>query len=103
MLQKQQDRFCRENHVQLPPVQARLNYLTLLLFYKIKSKLSPLYLQRLLAQACGTSSHYHLRGHKFPVQTVRSPRALKAFLPRSIIMWTDLFQTSRQYQNCCVV
>ena len=37
MLQKLQDRFCRENHVTLPPVQARLNYLTLLLFYKIKT------------------------------------------------------------------
>ena len=35
MLQKLQDRFCRGNHVKLPPVQARLNYLTLLLFYKI--------------------------------------------------------------------
>ena len=35
-LQKLQDRFCQENHVKLPPVQARFNYLTLLLFYKIK-------------------------------------------------------------------
>ena len=89
MLQKLQDRFCRENHVKLPPVQARLNYLTLLLFYKIKNKLSPPYLQRLLPQACSTSSHYHLRGHKFPVPTVRSSHALKAFLPRSIILWND--------------
>ena len=38
ILQKLQDRFCRENHVKLPPVQARFNYLTLLLFYKIKKK-----------------------------------------------------------------
>ena len=30
-LQKLQDRFCRENQVKLPPVEARLNYLTLLL------------------------------------------------------------------------
>ena len=59
MLQKLQDRFCRENHVKLPPVQARFNYLTLLLFYKIKKKkLSPMYLQRLLPQACSASSHY---------------------------------------------
>ena len=35
ILQKLQDRFCRENHVKLPPVKARFNYLTLLLFYKI--------------------------------------------------------------------
>ena len=90
ILQKLQDRFCRENHVRLPPVQARFIYLTLLLFYKIKNKLSPLYLERLLPQACSTSSHYHLRGHKFPVPTVRSSRALKAFLPRSIILWNDL-------------
>ena len=90
MLQKLQDRFCQESHVTLPPVQARLNYLTLLLFYKIKNKLSPPYLQRLLPQACGTSSHYHRRGHKFPVPTVRSSRELKAFLLRSIILWNDL-------------
>ena len=83
-------RFCRENHVKLPPVQARFIYLTLLLFYKIKNKLSPMYLERLLPQACSTSSHYHLRGHNFPVPTVRSSRALKAFLPRSIILWNDL-------------
>ena len=31
-----------------------------------KNKLSPMYLQRLLPQACSTSSHYHLRGHNFP-------------------------------------
>ena len=36
-LQKLQDRFCRENQVKLPPVQARFNYLTLLLFFKIKT------------------------------------------------------------------
>ena len=52
ILQKLQDRFCRENHVKLPPVQARFIYLTLLLFYKIKNKLSPMYLERLLPQAC---------------------------------------------------
>ena len=40
--------------------------------------------------ACGTSSCHHLRGHKFPVPTVTSSRALKAFLPRSIILWNDL-------------
>ena len=88
MLQKLQDRFC--HHVTLPPVQARLNYLTLLLFYKIKNKLSPLYLQRLLPQACGMSSRYHLCGLKFPVPTVRSSRALKTFLPRSIFLWNNL-------------
>ena len=49
-----------------------------------------MYLERLLPQACSTSSHYHLRGHNFPVPTVRSSRALKAFLPRSIILWNDL-------------
>ena len=86
MLQKLQDRFCRENQVKLPPVQARLNNLTLLLFFKIKNKLLPPYLQRLLPQACGASSRYNLRGHKFPTPTVRSSRALKAFLPRSIIL-----------------
>ena len=90
MLQKLQDFFCRENHVKLPPVQATFNYLTLLLFYKIKNKLSPMYLQRLLLPACSASSHYHLRGHNFPLPTVRSSRALKAFLPRSIILWNDL-------------
>ena len=78
------------SHVKLPPVQARFIYLTLLLFYKIKNKLSPMYLRRLLPQACSTSSHYHLRGHNFPVPTVRSSRALTAFLPRSIILWNDL-------------
>ena len=90
VLQKLQDPFCRENEVKLPPVQARLKYLTLLLFYKIKNKLSPPYLQRLLPQACGTSSQYHLRGQKFSVPTVRLSRALKASLPRSIILWNDL-------------
>ena len=90
MLQKLQDRFCRENQVKLSPVLARFNYLTLLLFFKIKNKLSPPYLQRLLPQACGTSSRYNLRGHKFSIPTVRSSRALKTFLPRSIILWNDL-------------
>ena len=90
MVQKLQDSFCLGNYVKLPPVQARFNYLTLLLFYKIKNKLSPMYLQRLLPQACSMSSHYHLRGLNFPVPTVRSSRAFKAFLPRSIILWNDL-------------
>ena len=90
ILQKLQDRFCRENHVKLRPVQARLNYLTLLLFYMIRNKLSPMYLQRLLPQAYSMSSRYHLRGHNFPVPTVRSSRASKACLPRSIILWNDL-------------
>ena len=44
-------------------------------------------LTTLPTQACGTSSHYHPRGHKFPIPTVRPSRALKAFLPRSIILW----------------
>ena len=57
---------------------------------KIKNKLSPMYLRRLLPRACSTSSHYHVRGHNFPVPTVRSSRALKDFLPRSIILWNDL-------------
>ena len=95
VLQKLQDRFCRENLVKLPPVQARLNYLTLLLFYKIKNKLSSLYLQRLLPQACGASSHYHLPGHKFPIPTMRSFDALKAFLPRSIFCGMTCPQTFR--------
>ena len=45
-LQKVQDHFCRESKVKRPPVQTRLNYLTLLPFYKIKNKLSPPNLQR---------------------------------------------------------
>ena len=76
-------------------------YLTLLLFCKIKNKLSPPYLQRLLPQACGTSSRYHLRGHKFPVPTVRSSRALKAVIPKSIILWNDLpgdIKADRKYE-----
>ena len=104
ILQKLQDRFCRENHVRLPPVQARFIYLTLLLFYKIKNKLSPMYLERLLPHwACSTSSHYHLRGHNFPVPTVRSSRALKAFLPRSIILWEWFAPGHPGTENCCVV
>ena len=42
ILQKLQDQFCWENHVKLSPVQARFNYLTLLLFYKIKKTSSRL-------------------------------------------------------------
>ena len=90
VLQKLHDHFCRENEVNLPPVQAILDYFTLLLFYKLKNKLSPLYLQRLLPQTCGTSSRYHLHGQKFLVPTVRSSRALKAFIPISIMLWNDL-------------
>ena len=90
ILQKLQDRLCRENQVKLPPVQARFNYLTFLLFFKIKNKFSPPYLQRLLPQVCGTSSRYKLSGHKLPIPTVRSSRALKAFLSRSIILRNDL-------------
>ena len=90
VLQKLQDRFCRENSIKLPPVQARLDYLTLLLLYKIKSKLTPLYLQSLLPETCGTSSRYHLRGQKFPVPAVRTSQALRSFLPRSIVLWNDL-------------
>ena len=97
-----------ENKVKLPPVQASLNYLTLVLFYKIKkNKLSPPYLQRLLPKACGISSHYHLRGQKFLTPTVRSSRALKAFLPRSIIVWNDLppdIQALRTVKSCtCII
>ena len=90
VLQKLQDRFCRENQVKLPPVQARPNHLALLLVYKIKNKLSHPCLQCLPPQACSMSSQYHLHRHNFPVPTVMSSRALKAFLPRSILLWNDL-------------
>ena len=67
--------------------QYKQDSITLLCCYfsRSKNKLAPPYPQRLLPQACGASSQYHLRGHKFPVSTVRSTRALmKAFLPRSM-------------------
>ena len=80
--------WMRKNRIDLLSILQLLGFQVLL--YKIKNKPSPLYLRRLLPQACSTSSHYHLRGHNFPVPTVRSSRTLKAFLPRSIILWNDL-------------
>ncbi len=89
-LQKLQDKFCRRHNVQLTPLETRFRYHTLVLFFKIKSALSPSYLLHLLPSSFNSATSYDLRKTVYPVPGVFRKTTLSSFLPRAIIWWNSL-------------
>ena len=78
-LVKLQDRFCRRHQIRLPPMKARFEYHTAVLFFKMKSILSPTYLANLLPASIRQSSRYSLRKCVFPVPSVNKSSSLSSF------------------------
>ncbi len=89
-LQKLQNRFCRRHHVHLTPLETRFRYHTLVLFFKIKAELAPLYLSDLLPSSFNSATSYSLRRQVYPVPSVTRKTTLSSFFPRGIIWWNNL-------------
>ena len=88
-LKKLQRSFCRSHGVSLPPLQTRFDYFTLMLFYKIRMRLSPQSLQNMLPNP-SSHSGYQFRKLSYPVPKVKKSSTLASFFPRAIILWNDL-------------
>ena len=88
-LKKLQRSFCRSHGVSLPPLQTRFDYFTLMLFYKIRMRLSPQSLQNMLPNP-SSHSGYQFRKLSYPVPKVKKSLTLASFFPRAIILWNDL-------------
>ena len=77
-----QDKFCRRHQIRLPPLKARFEYHTAVLFFKMNSNLSSTYLANLLPASKRQSSKYNLRKCVFPVPSVSksssSPKNISA-------------------------
>ena len=88
-LVKLQENFCRRHDLQMPSLQQRFAYHTLVLFYKLHSHRAPLYLTSLLP-SLSSNSGYPFRKLSYPVPLVKKTSTLSSFIPRSIILWNDL-------------
>ncbi len=89
-LRRLHERFCRHFQVNLPPLQQRFSYHTLLLFFKIRMKISPEYLSAILPDTLSNSSRYSLRRHVYPVPRLNKVSTYADFFPRAIILWNTL-------------
>ena len=90
---KLQEGFCRRHGIHLPPFQRRVDYHTLLLFFKMKIRSTPHYLSSLIPLSTASLSGYSLRKTSFPVPVVSRKSTLSSFLPRAIILWNALPST----------
>ena len=73
-LKKLQRSFCRSHGVSLPPLQTRFDYFTLMLFYKIRMRLSPQSLQNMLPNP-SSHSGYQFRKMPYPIpKVILSPK-----------------------------
>ena len=88
-LQKLQERFCRRHHVHITPLGTRFKYHTLLLFFKIKAKMSPSYLSSSLPKPINQSTSYNLRKTIYPVHLVNRKSSLTSFYRRAVILWNS--------------
>ena len=89
-LQKLQERFCRRHQVHMSPLDTRFKYHTLVLFFKIKAKMSPSYLSSSLPKSINQSTTYNLRKTIYPVPLVNRKSSLTSFYPRALILWNSL-------------
>ena len=74
--------LCRSHDVSLPPLQTRFDYFTLMLFYKIRMRLSPQSLQNMLPNP-SSHSGYQFRKMSYPVPKVKKSSTLASFFSKS--------------------
>ena len=89
---KLQKKFCRRHGIDIVSLNVRFSYPTLLLFYQIKSKISPTYLSSVLPRSLKESSGYNLRRTVYPVPILNRQSSFKSFYPRVVILWNSLPQ-----------
>ena len=89
-LQRLQDSFCKRHWIRLPPLEARFDYHSLVLLYKMRSNLVPPYLCTLLPRRVSATTGYSFRKSWYPVPATRKSSTLASFLPRSIVLWNAL-------------
>ena len=81
--------FCRRNGTALPSLQARFDYHTLVMFYKIHTKQAPSYLTSLLPPLSSRSGYaFRKLSYRFP--TVSRTSTLNSFFPRAVALWIAL-------------
>ena len=78
----------RKRH--MPALDQRLTCHTLILFFKIKTHLSPSYLSEILPQSFTRTTEYNLRGNNYPVPYLRRKKSYASFFPRAIVQWNNL-------------
>ena len=61
-----QNRFCKTHGIQLLDLQKRFDFLTLMLFFKMRSKKCPQYLQNWLPPIFKATTSYNLRSNRYP-------------------------------------
>ena len=88
-LEQLQASFARRHQLALPSLQSRFAYHSLVLFFKIRLKVAPNYLNTLLP-SLSSSSGYSFRKLSYPVPIVAKSMTLQSFFPRSIILWNTL-------------
>lgn len=89
-LLKLQEKFCKRHRLTLPALNTRLEYHTLLLFFKIRQNTTPSYLSAILPRTFNDSTTYRLRKMNYPFPGVRKTSSLNGFFPRAIEMWNNL-------------
>ena len=89
-LKEIQDRFCKTHGIRLPDLQKRFDFLTLILFFKIRNKKCPQYLHNWLPPMFKATTSYNLRSNRYPLPLVSKSSTLSCFLPRALMLWNDL-------------
>ena len=97
-----QDKFCRQHRISLPPLERRFQYQTLVLFFKLRSQLTPDYLTSILP-SIPASSGYNFRKSSYPVPFVNTKASLNSFLPRAVIfLERTISQNPKKYVTPCI-
>ena len=89
-LKEIQDRFCKTHGIRLLDLQKRFDFLTLILFFKIRSKKCLQYLHNWLPPMFKATTSYNLRSNIYSLPLVSKSSALSCFLPRALMLWNDL-------------
>ena len=88
-LSRLQDTFCRQHQNSLPPLERRFQYQTMVLFFKLRSQLTPDYLTSILPSISASPAD-DFRKSSYPVPFVYTKASLSSFLRRAVIFRNDL-------------
>ena len=94
-LVKLQDKFYQRHQIRLPPLKARFEYHTAVLFFKIRSDLSPIYVANFLPASIRLSSRYNLRKCVFPTASVNKSSSLSSLYLGQLFFGTASQRTVR--------
>ena len=89
-LKEIQDNFCKTHGIRLLHLQKRLDFLPLILLFKIRSKKCPHYLHNWLSPMFKAATSYHLCSNIYPLPLVSKSSILSRFLLRALILWNVL-------------